>query len=443
MKIQLFRPKKREAWIAQLRQNGWHVQVVYQAHKVDAEQKWLLIDSAAGNWKKYAAGFMRNGCHVILLVDESGMLSAGEMECFGVFGAIIPDEEGMNQLSEVMENDSMREEIPLSQRRKQKDFDHVGTGEGMDLDPDIPKMMEKMDAKDNTMKNKQTEIVGSTPEEEPRSHSEDNHNREKLIMNSLPSMISVYGAKGGVGKTVFLLNLAALLSQYQVKVCVVDLDLYHGTVASTLHIHPELSITDLVRRIDNPKAIQDCILESGMGFSFVAAPTRYMDISGITLDSLTASLYMLKQQFDVVLIDTSSLFDDAVKAALELADLVFLMTTDEPASVKNLRKMTSLLSESCTEDKVRLIRNRVTSNGIPSEALQEYMPLPQVDSILEHLEVSDFAKRGLCLSIRDPDHPYSKQLEHWIRGWLNIESPRLIPWRRRVMNQLTMKKGGH
>lgn len=438
MQIQLFRPKKREDWIVRLRQNGWQVQVVYQAHKVDVGEKLLLMDSAAGNWKKYADGFVQNGCKVFLLVDIGVVLKAEELEPFGISGAIAPDEEGMIQLTKMIKDESSRDEIPLSQRLKRIDFDPKETEERKD----IVKVTEEMDTEDSAVKNRQTEKVGSTSEEAPLSHSEGIQNGEELMMKSLPSIISVYGAKGGVGKTVFILNLAALLAQHQVKVCVVDLDLYQGTVASTLHIHPKLTITDVVRRIDDPNALSACILNSVLGFSIVAAPTSYMDISGITSDSLMTSLQVLKQQFDMILIDTSTFFDGAVKVALELADLVFLMTTDEPASVKNLRKMAALLSESCTEDNTRLIQNRVTGAGIESQELQEYVPWSQVDSILEHVEVSDFAKRGLCLSIRDRDHPYSKHLEHWVRGWLNIEAPRPITWGRRFIDRLSIRGGG-
>jgi hypothetical protein len=36
------------------------------------------------------------------------------------------------------------------------------------------------------------------------------------------------------------------------RVCVLDLDLMHGTVASMLQIQPDKTIIDLVRRIDDP-----------------------------------------------------------------------------------------------------------------------------------------------------------------------------------------------
>ena len=47
--------------------------------------------------------------------------------------------------------------------------------------------------------------------------------------------ICVYGAKGGIGKTTFILNLAGTLSNLNKRVLIIDLDLSNGAIACSLN----------------------------------------------------------------------------------------------------------------------------------------------------------------------------------------------------------------
>ena len=49
--------------------------------------------------------------------------------------------------------------------------------------------------------------------------------------NKKGKIITVTSAKGGVGKTIFLLNLAGIFSRMKQKVLIVDCDLVGGAVA--------------------------------------------------------------------------------------------------------------------------------------------------------------------------------------------------------------------
>ena len=55
-----------------------------------------------------------------------------------------------------------------------------------------------------------------------------------------------FSAKGGVGKTVNLINLAGIFQQLDKKVLIIDLDLYGGSVANALNKKYDYSIYNLV-----------------------------------------------------------------------------------------------------------------------------------------------------------------------------------------------------
>ena len=66
-------------------------------------------------------------------------------------------------------------------------------------------------------------------------------------------VFTVTSVKGGVGKTTFLLNLAAIFKRLNKNVLIVDLDLYCGDIASTLNIPNALDIYNLFEDINNNK----------------------------------------------------------------------------------------------------------------------------------------------------------------------------------------------
>ena len=53
-----------------------------------------------------------------------------------------------------------------------------------------------------------------------------------------------FSAKGGVGKTINLINLAGIFQQLDKKVLIIDLDLYCGNVANALNKKYDYSILD-------------------------------------------------------------------------------------------------------------------------------------------------------------------------------------------------------
>ena len=47
--------------------------------------------------------------------------------------------------------------------------------------------------------------------------------------------VCLYGAKGGIGKTIFITNLAGIFAKLNKKVLIIDLDLVNGGVATLLN----------------------------------------------------------------------------------------------------------------------------------------------------------------------------------------------------------------
>jgi MinD-like ATPase involved in chromosome partitioning or flagellar assembly len=235
----------------------------------------------------------------------------------------------------------------------------------------------------------------------------------------MPAVAAVYAAKGGTGKTTFLLHLAARLAKEGQRVCVLDMDLVFGTVATLLNIEPRKSIVDLLRRIDDPKASRACLLLTESGFFVVAAPSQpgRFQMDAVHLHAL---LRFLKEETDLVLIDTPNTFDSLTRQVLEASDQLFLMTTDEPASLLNLERIRPLLASLHPSPESWLVWNRLTAPA-PRELWKERLPWPSVLELPEDSTVNSAMRRGEWIPV-SPASPYRVQIGRIVDQWLGKET---------------------
>ncbi|MBI2912683.1 MAG: AAA family ATPase [Chloroflexi bacterium] len=175
------------------------------------------------------------------------------------------------------------------------------------------------------------------------------------------TVLTVFGAKGGIGKTTISTNLAtALVQKTGQSVVLVDLDTRFGDVAILMDIPVERSIADLAMPEDeiNRELLQDCIYSHNTGVAILPAPIRPTDWRSIHAGHIERVVSLLAQTYDYVILDTPGTFNDIVARALELATLVLLVATVDMASLKDtLLAIDMLRSWNFPQDKVKLVIN--------------------------------------------------------------------------------------
>src|SRR3990172_732885 len=187
------------------------------------------------------------------------------------------------------------------------------------------------------------------------------------------SVITVFGAKGGIGKTTIATNLAtALVQKTNQSAVLVDLDTRFGDVGILMDIPVERSIADLVMPEDeiNREILQECIYVHNTGVAVLPAPIRPTDWRNVHAGHIERVVSLLMQTYDYVILDTPGTFNDIVARALELATMVVLVATVDMASLKDtLLAIDMLRSWNFPQEKIKLVINATNeaSNVQPQE----------------------------------------------------------------------------
>ncbi|HWD77478.1 MAG TPA: AAA family ATPase [Kribbella sp.] len=225
-------------------------------------------------------------------------------------------------------------------------------------------------------------------------------------------IITVFAAKGGCGKTTVATNLAVTLcARGTRRVCLIDLDLQFGDVACTLGLRAERSLCDAVKRDDALTAehIAAVMTTFRPGLDCLLAPSGPGDAAQISPELIEDLLYIVRDMYDYVVIDTPSQFNASVLVALDAADHQVLVATPERPSLKNLRLTLDVLDLLYDASVRSVVVNRSDTRADLSAAdVDQLIRSPITIQLPNWTDVPASINRGEPITVGYPDHPVSR-----------------------------------
>ncbi|MER7172037.1 AAA family ATPase [Streptomyces mesophilus] len=154
------------------------------------------------------------------------------------------------------------------------------------------------------------------------------------------TVVTVTGAKGGVGTTLTSVQLALAARASGRTVALLDLDLQSGDVASYLDVQFRRSIVDLAGIPDiNPRVLQDAVFTHPTGLGLLLAPGEGERGEDVTDRVARQAVSALRNRYEVVVVDCGTQMSSANAAAIEMADQAVLLVTPDVVAVRAAKRM--------------------------------------------------------------------------------------------------------
>jgi MinD-like ATPase involved in chromosome partitioning or flagellar assembly len=247
----------------------------------------------------------------------------------------------------------------------------------------------------------------------------------------LGKILAVHSYKGGTGKTLLSINMAATFAKHGKKVCLFDLDFRAPSLATLLKIDKseywmndylngvcEINkvLIDLSGRIDNGGTL--CVglaNPSTEAIRDMTAKDRKWEMRALgRLLALRTSL-VNEKGFDYLIFDTSPGLQYSSINAIVSADLVLVATTFDRSDVDGTKRMLKELYD-LFEKKTEIVLNKVLDGSIKTgrdemkSRIKEVYQVPLLGIVPCFCDVLK-AEGGLIFAQDKPDHPFTKLLE--------------------------------
>ncbi|MBI1415881.1 MAG: AAA family ATPase [Limimaricola sp.] len=181
-------------------------------------------------------------------------------------------------------------------------------------------------------------------------------------------VIAVQGMAGGTGATTLAVNLAWELAKLDPKdpprVCILDLDLQFGTVATYLDLSRREAVLELLsdtEAMDGDAFMQALQTHAGK-LHVLTSPSDLVPLDIVNSGDINRVIEMARGNFDYVVIDMPTTVAEWSQAVLEAAHVYFATLELEMRSAQNtLRLKRALQSEDLPFGKIRFVLNRAPS----------------------------------------------------------------------------------
>ena len=237
------------------------------------------------------------------------------------------------------------------------------------------------------------------------------------------ALIVVHGLAGGTGATTMAVNLAWELANVDKKsppsVCLLDLDLQFGSVATFLDLPRREAVYEMLSDTENmdEEIFGQSLVTFDDRLNVLTAPAEMLPLDLLTSDDVNRILEMACAQFDYVVVDMPSTLVQWSEAVLNAAHIYFAMLELDMRCAQNtIRFKRALQAEELPVEKLRFVLNRAPK-FTDLNAKGRVKRLGESLSISMDVQLPDGGKpitqandHGLPLASSAPKSPLRKEL---------------------------------
>jgi pilus assembly protein CpaE len=196
------------------------------------------------------------------------------------------------------------------------------------------------------------------------------------------SVLSFFGAKGGVGSTTLAVHLAFYLaSVHHKKTLLIDNHTELGHVCVYLGVDGTRSnFSELVKNVNrlDSDLLGGFTAKHPSGLEVLSSPDICGAARPIDADAVAKLLEFLKAEYDYIVIDSSNVLNEANLAIVEGSTHIYLVATPEIGAIRDLsRCVDNIMQTHCAPEKLHVIINRFSSRfAVKVEQIEKAVRLP-------------------------------------------------------------------
>lgn len=210
-------------------------------------------------------------------------------------------------------------------------------------------------------------------------------------------LITLIGAKGGVGTSFVACQLAAALSGLGGRVALVDGHLRHGDVALYLDLAPRYNLASIATGQEPLDAtyLRTALVSHASGVAVLAAPSEAEEGESMDAGRIDAVIELMRREFDWVLWDAPQDFDERNLCAIDRSRPVVLVTNPDVPALNHTRMQLELLARlGHPTDEVRIVLNRDSTKApVSSKDAAEFLKRP-IDAAVPN----DYPRAAVCVN---------------------------------------------
>jgi pilus assembly protein CpaE len=210
----------------------------------------------------------------------------------------------------------------------------------------------------------------------------------------LGMVIAFAHGKGGVGATTLAANVASALATDGKSVVLLDLNLQFGNAAMFFDLRPRTTIVEFARG-DISRATEDdfnqFLADHKSGVRVLAAPPSPEEAELVSVGAVQQAIDLARGGRDTVVLDLATKLDEVTLAALDVTDIVCVVTAPHLASLRSTSDTLAMLTRIGIADErilVALVRN--TAKGIDDAGVAKFLNR-KPDNIVPYAEKADAA----------------------------------------------------
>lgn len=227
-------------------------------------------------------------------------------------------------------------------------------------------------------------------------------------------VVVLCSGRGGVGKTALAVGASVTAARWGLRVCLLDLDLSCGNAYSCFGLGSGGDLSTLGPGPISAEALSRACVSAAPGVS-LAGPCARPETAELVAPRAAELIERAAREFDLVVVDTSPTFTDAVALAAQRADRLVIVSDGRQGSLSSVARVSGLAVRlGVARTRIARLENRVDPRERPDpvagraevglEAARGYRV---VDG---GREVADYLASGRAVELCEPGYPFSDSL---------------------------------